>query len=200
MLDASTLSEFSDSIPSAQQMIRVTLRLLVALAIGAMVGLQRELTHKPAGLRTHMLLALGTALIVVSADASGMSKSDLSRVVQGLVTGIGFLGGGAILKLTAEHEIHGLTTAAGLWMTAAASAAAGLGQLALAIVGMCLGLIVLAAFVRLERRLGHHASQDAANRPPPGPAGPGPSSGSGSASGSGKKDDASSRDTDFFGD
>jgi putative Mg2+ transporter-C (MgtC) family protein len=148
-------------------MVRIALRLLVALAVGAMVGLQRELTHKPAGLRTHMLLALGTAFILIAADEAGMSKSDLSRVVQGLVTGIGFLGGGAILKLTAEHEIHGLTTAAGLWMTAAASAAAGLGQLVLAIVGMCLGLIVLAAFVKVEKHLGHHASRDAANRPPP---------------------------------
>ncbi len=159
-------SELQD-VPSAEHVVRVVLRLLVALVVGGLVGLQRELTHKPAGLRTHMLLALGTAFIVVAAAESGMSKSDLSRVVQGLATGIGFLGGGAILKLTAEHEIHGLTTAAGLWMTAAASIAAGLGQLPLAIVGVCLGLVVLAAFVKVEKRLGHHASQDAANRPPP---------------------------------
>ncbi len=159
-------SELQD-VPSAEHVVRVVLRLLVALVVGGLVGLQRELTHKPAGLRTHMLLALGTAFIVVAAAESGMSKSDLSRVVQGLATGIGFLGGGAILKLTAEHEIHGLTTAAGLWMTAAASIAAGLGQLPLAIVGVCLGLVVLAAFVTVEKHLGHHASQDAANRPPP---------------------------------
>ncbi len=159
-------SELQD-VPSAEHVVRVVLRLLVALVVGGLVGLQRELTHKPAGLRTHMLLALGTAFIVVAAAESGMSKSDLSRVVQGLATGIGFLGGGAILKLTAEHEIHGLTTAAGLWMTAAASIAAGLGQLPLAIVGVCLGLVVLSAFVKVEKRLGHHASQDAANRPPP---------------------------------
>lgn len=143
------------------------MRLLVALLVGALVGVQRELTHKPAGLRTHMLLALGTALVVVSAAESGMSLSDLSRVIQGLVTGIGFLGGGAILKLTAEHEIHGLTTAAGIWMTAAASAAAGLGQLALALIGVCLGLIVLAAFVKLEKRLGARATQDAVNHKSP---------------------------------
>lgn len=160
-------AEISQSIPSVQHMVRIAIRLLVALAIGAFVGLQREFTHKPAGLRTHMLLALGTAFIIVSADESGMSKSDLSRVLQGLVTGIGFLGGGAILKLTAEHEIHGLTTAAGLWMTAAASAAAGLGQLALAVLGVCLGLLVLGTFVKIEQRLGDRASRDAANRPPP---------------------------------
>lgn len=160
-------SELMGSLPSGTQLIDVGLRLFVALVVGGLVGLQRELTHKPAGLRTHMLLSLGTALVLVSAEQAGMSKSDLSRVLQGLVTGLGFLGGGAILKLTAEHEIHGLTTAAGLWVTAAAGAAAGLGRLGLAIVGVALGLLVLAAFVSLERKLGHNASRDAANGPPP---------------------------------
>jgi putative Mg2+ transporter-C (MgtC) family protein len=167
MLDGSGFAELTQSIPSAQHMVRISLRLFIALVVGGLVGIQRELTHKPAGLRTHMLLALGTALLLITADEAGMSKSDLSRVLQGLVTGIGFLGGGAILKLTAEHEIHGLTTAAGIWLTAAASAAAGLGQLALAVVAVCLGLLVLAAFVKVEKRLGHLASQDAANRKPP---------------------------------
>jgi len=156
----------SQAIPSGSDLLQITVRLLVALVAGGVVGFQRELTHKPAGLRTHMLLSLGIALILVTAEESGMSKSDLSRVVQGLVTGIGFLGGGAILKLTAEHEIHGLTTAAGLWLTAAAGAAAGLGSLGLAIIGVCLGVFVLSAFVRLEKRLGRHVSPDAANRPP----------------------------------
>jgi putative Mg2+ transporter-C (MgtC) family protein len=162
-------SELTQSIPNGVQLIRIILRLFVALVVGGMIGLQRELTHRPAGLRTHMLLALGTALFVLTADQAGMSRSDLSRVIQGLVTGIGFLGGGAILKLTAEHEIHGLTSAAALWITAAASAAAGLGQLALAIVGVCLGLLVLSAFIKLEEKLGHRASRDAANRPPADP-------------------------------
>jgi putative Mg2+ transporter-C (MgtC) family protein len=166
MLDSSAFAELTHFIP-ANHLVRISLRLLVALVSGALVGIQRELTHKPAGLRTHMLLALGTALFVIVADEAGMSKSDLSRVLQGLVTGIGFLGGGAILKLTAEHEIHGLTTAAGIWMTAAASAAAGLGQLVLAVLGVVIGLVVLQAFVKVEQRLGHHASKDAANRPPP---------------------------------
>ena len=171
MLEGTGFAELTQSIPTAEHLVRISLRLFVALLIGGLVGIQRELTHKPAGLRTHMLLALGTALFVITADEAGMSKSDLSRVIQGLVTGIGFLGGGAILKLTAEHEIHGLTTAAGLWMTAAAAAAAGLGQLALSVVGVCLGLLVLAAFVKIEKRLGHRASRDAANREPPdGPA------------------------------
>jgi putative Mg2+ transporter-C (MgtC) family protein len=168
MLDGgSWFSEFQN-IPSGAHVVRICLRLLVALIIGGTVGLQRELTHKPAGLRTHMLLALGTALLIVAVQQTGTDQNGLSRVIQGLATGIGFLGGGAILKLTAEHEIHGLTTAAGLWMTTAASVAAGLGQLPLAIVGVCLGLLVLSVFTSVEKWLGHHASRDAANRPPPG--------------------------------
>jgi putative Mg2+ transporter-C (MgtC) family protein len=166
-VEGAAWSELMGSLPSGIEFFHISLRLFVALIVGGLVGLQRELTHKPAGLRTHMLLSLGTALVLVTAEQAGMSKSDLSRVLQGLVTGLGFLGGGAILKLTAEHEIHGLTTAAGLWVTAAAGAAAGLGRLGLAIVGVSLGLLVLAAFVKLEQWLGHHASQDAANRPPP---------------------------------
>jgi putative Mg2+ transporter-C (MgtC) family protein len=169
MLEGTGLAELTQSIPDAQHLVRVSLRLFIALVVGGLVGLQRELTHKPAGLRTHMLLALGTAFLVITAEEAGMSKSDLSRVLQGLVTGIGFLGGGAILKLTAEHEIHGLTTAAGIWLTATVGAAAGLGQLALAVVGVCLGLLVLAAFVKVEKRLGNRAYKDAANRKPPAP-------------------------------
>jgi putative Mg2+ transporter-C (MgtC) family protein len=164
---SSAFSELTQTLPDAQHIVRIGMRLLVALIVGTLVGIQRELTHKPAGLRTHMLVALGTALLVVAAGESGMSLSDLSRVIQGLVTGIGFLGGGAILKLTAEHEIHGLTTAAGIWMTAAASAAAGLGQLAVALLGVCLGLLVLAACAKLEKHLGARASKDAATPKPP---------------------------------
>ena len=160
------MNELTHGLPSGPELLRISLRLFVAIVVGALVGLQREITHKPAGLRTHMLLSLGSALILIAADESGMSKSDLSRVLQGLVTGIGFLGGGAILKLTSEHEIHGLTSAAGLWLTAAAGAAAGLGHLGLAVVGVCLGLFILSGFVKVEKELGLRSS-DAANRPPP---------------------------------
>jgi putative Mg2+ transporter-C (MgtC) family protein len=108
-----------------------------------------------------MLVALGTALFVVGALESGMHTDAVSRIVQGLATGIGFLGGGAILKLTDEREIHGLTTAAGIWMTAAASAAAGLGQIALAVIATLLGLLVLTLCRKLETHLGHRARKDA---------------------------------------
>ena len=165
MADNSVLNEINQLAPDVPQLVRVTLRLLAALFIGTAIGLQRELTHKPAGLRTHMLVGLGTALFLVSAAESGMVHADLSRIVQGLATGIGFLGGGAILKLTSEHEIHGLTTAAGIWMTAAASAAAGLGQIAVALIGTAFGLLVLIVFHRLEKQLGHLAKKDTEDHP-----------------------------------
>ena len=148
-------------VPDTHQLVRVTFRLLVALAIGSAIGWQRELTHKPAGLRTHMLVGLGTALFVVGAAESGMRPDSLSRIMQGLAAGIGFLGGGVILKLASEREVHGLTTAAGIWMTAAASAAAALGQTAVALIGMLLGLLVLIVFHRLEKELNHRARKDA---------------------------------------
>jgi putative Mg2+ transporter-C (MgtC) family protein len=157
---SSAFDEITQLTPDMHQIVRVTLRLLAALAIGTAVGLQRELTHKPAGLRTHMLVSLGTALFVVGAAESGMSTADVSRIVQGIATGIGFLGGGAILKLTNEREIHGLTTAAGIWMTAGASAVAGLGQIAVALIAMLFGLLVLGIFRKIEKQLGHRARKD----------------------------------------
>ena len=100
-----------------------------------------------------MLVALGTALLLVSASDAGLASADVSRIVQGIITGIGFLGGGAILKLTDQQEIRGLTTAAGIWLTAAASAAAGLGQTVAALIGLVFALIVLVVMGRLDRHL-----------------------------------------------
>lgn len=132
----------------------LALRLLTAIAVGAIIGLQREITHKTAGLRTHLLVALGTALLIVSVQRAQMQLDAVSRVIQGIVTGIGFLGAGAILKLTAEHRVHGLTTSAGIWMTAAAGVAAGLGQYAAALIGAALAWLVLSVLWRIERKFG----------------------------------------------
>ncbi len=144
-------------IPDVTTIVRVSVRLVTALVIGGLIGLQREMTHHSAGLRTHILVSMGTALLVICGQESGMSSGDVSRIVQGIVTGIGFLGGGAILKLTAEHEIRGLTTAAGIWMTAACGVAAGLGRVGVAIIGVLLALFVLVALRAFEDRLGSHA-------------------------------------------
>jgi putative Mg2+ transporter-C (MgtC) family protein len=100
-----------------QQVARIAIRLLAALVLGGLVGIQRQRTHKPAGLRTHMLVCLATAVFVTSCGAVGMAFDAQSRVIQGIVTGLGFIGAGSILKLSQEHEIKGLTTAAGVWMT-----------------------------------------------------------------------------------
>jgi putative Mg2+ transporter-C (MgtC) family protein len=144
--------EVAHTLPQADQVVRVALRLVGSLVIGTLIGLQRELTHKPAGLRTHLLVALGSTLLVVAAVNAGMKSADVSRVIQGLVTGIGFLGGGTILKLTREHEIRGLTTAAGIWLTAAASIAVGLGMFVDAFIGVLFALFVLSAVGKLAEK------------------------------------------------
>jgi putative Mg2+ transporter-C (MgtC) family protein len=147
------MDELTSSLPDLTHLMRILGRLTVALIIGAGIGLQRQVAHKAAGLRTHMLVALGTALLLVSATDAGLASSDVSRIVQGIITGIGFLGGGAILKLTDHQEIRGLTTAAGIWLTAAASAAAGLGQTVAALIGLAFALVVLIVMGKLDRHL-----------------------------------------------
>lgn len=144
------MTELTRSIPDLTDLTRIVGRLTVALVIGAVIGLQRNVAHKAAGVRTHMLVALGTALLLVTASDAGLTGPDLSRIVQGIITGVGFLGGGAILKLTDQQEIRGLTTAAGIWLTAAASAAAGLGQMAAALIGLLFALIVLTLMGKVD--------------------------------------------------
>ena len=122
----------------------VVIRLLAATILGAVVGLQREWAGKAAGLRTHMLVSLGTAVVVSACGAIGMTTDGLSRVMQGIVTGIGFIGAGSILKLSQVREIKGLTTAAGLWITAAIGISAGVGAIGLAAAATVFALIVLA--------------------------------------------------------
>jgi putative Mg2+ transporter-C (MgtC) family protein len=147
------LDELAASIPDAREAVRVVIRLLAALIAGAVIGYQRERAGKAAGLRTHMLVSMGTAMFVLAAAESGMQEDALSRVVQGLATGIGFLGAGAILKLESERRIRGLTTSAGIWMTAALGVAIGLGALGTAAVGVFFAWIVLAILIRLEKRI-----------------------------------------------
>jgi putative Mg2+ transporter-C (MgtC) family protein len=122
----------------------VLVRLVAAVLLGAAMGIEREVAGKPVGLRTHMIVTLGTAVFVLACSAVGMSSDGLSRVIQGIVTGIGFIGAGSILKLSEEREIHELTTAASVWMTAAVGVAVGLGALGVALLATLFTLIVLA--------------------------------------------------------
>jgi putative Mg2+ transporter-C (MgtC) family protein len=148
--------ELSSGMPDRDRLAIVLIRVIAAALIGAVVGLQREHARKPAGLRTHMLVSLGTTLIVLACSGIGMGLDGLSRVIQGIVTGIGFVGAGSILKLSEQRDIKGLTTAAGLWMTAALGVAVGLGSLGLALIGAALTLIVLSVIGFLESRLENH--------------------------------------------
>jgi putative Mg2+ transporter-C (MgtC) family protein len=145
------LNEMVSGLPSAEQAFRVFIRLLAATLLGAVVGYERETTGKSAGLRTHMLVAVSAAMFVLAPLEAGMSASDISRIIQGIATGIGFIGAGAILKVTSDREIQGLTTAAGIWMTAAVGLAAGLGRLGLAAIGVALAWIILYIVARIER-------------------------------------------------
>ena len=135
--------ELTNGFPDRNRLIIVLLRVFAAVLLGAVVGIERERAGKPAGLRTHMLVSLGTAVVVIACQDSGMSLDGLSRVIQGMVTGIGFIGAGTILKLNEQREIQGLTTAAGLWMTAAIGVAAGLGILGVAVIGTLVTLLIL---------------------------------------------------------
>lgn len=131
---------------------RVVVRLLIATALGACLGWERELSGKAAGLRTHMLVALGVALILVSAQQSGMPQADLSRVVQGVFAGIGFVGAAAIIKPRDDDHVRGVTTAASIWATAAIAGAAGLGRLGTAILATAIALVILVVLRRVENK------------------------------------------------
>jgi putative Mg2+ transporter-C (MgtC) family protein len=154
------LEDLGVILPDPRELTRVIVRLLAALAVGALIGYDRERVGKAAGLRTHMLVSMGTALFVIAALEFGMGEDAVSRVIQGLVTGIGFVGAGVIMKIQAEREIRGLTTAAGVWITAAASVAIGLGQIGVGIIAALLAWVVLAALKRLEVRMKGSATDE----------------------------------------
>jgi putative Mg2+ transporter-C (MgtC) family protein len=135
--------ELIAGLPDATELTRGLIRLGAAVLLGAIVGIERERTGKSAGARTHMLVSLGAALFVLGPLQYGMHEDALSRVIQGLTTGIGLIGGGTILKLSGEGEIKGLTTAAGIWMTAGIGVTAGLGRYGLAAIGAAVTWLIL---------------------------------------------------------
>ncbi|MFN3579330.1 MAG: MgtC/SapB family protein [Pseudomonas sp.] len=154
---ATTVSEFSD-ISDVEQATRVTLRLVLAVILGGVLGYERENQGKAAGIRTHMLVALGAALFVMAPDQAGAMDDAMSRVIQGVVAGVGFLCAGTILKGDRLNEVQGLTTAAGLWLTAAMGVAVGLGHEATAVLSTLLALAVLHLVPLLvEKNNGSHS-------------------------------------------
>jgi putative Mg2+ transporter-C (MgtC) family protein len=145
------LQELAGGLPDGEHLLRAAIRITVSAVLGAVIGVERERTHKPAGLRTHMLVAMGATLFVLVPMEMGVAIGDMGRVIQGVAVGIGFIGGGAILKLSAEREVLGLTTAAGIWMVAAAGVAVGLGYTAVAALAIGAAWIILSLVGRAEQ-------------------------------------------------
>jgi putative Mg2+ transporter-C (MgtC) family protein len=137
-------------LPDAAQVARVLARMLVASMLGALLGAERQRAGKAAGLRTHMLVALGASLFVLFPAEAGMAVADLSRVIQGVATGIGFIGAGTILKRPENEEIRGLTTAASIWLTAAIGMSVGAGHLWLPVVCAAAAWVILSVVGRVE--------------------------------------------------
>jgi putative Mg2+ transporter-C (MgtC) family protein len=129
----------------------VAMRLVAATLIGSGVGLDRELRHKPAGLKTHALVALGASL-VTAVCAFLPDGTAMSRAIQGIIAGVGFLGGGAILKSN-DEMVHGLTTAASIWLVASLGIACGAGQWIIAMIALAIALIVLVCGNAVEKFL-----------------------------------------------
>jgi putative Mg2+ transporter-C (MgtC) family protein len=124
-------------------LIDMVLRLLLAAALGAVIGYQRERANKPAGLRTHILISLGSALFTVVSIFGFGDGVDMSRVAAGVVTGIGFIGAGVIFRGMRGDHVMGLTTAASVWVTAAIGLAAGAGMYLIATVVAAIAVLVL---------------------------------------------------------
>lgn len=117
----------------------IFLRLVLSVVFGGLIGLEREIVHRPAGVRTHMLVSLGSALFVLITIET--LPNEAARIIAGIATGIGFLGAGTIFK--AKDEVHGLTTAASIWVVSAVGLAIGLGYYLMTIISVVLILIVL---------------------------------------------------------
>jgi putative Mg2+ transporter-C (MgtC) family protein len=138
--------------------INIIFRLCLALMIGAIIGIERQLRHKPAGLRTHMLVSFGSAVFTLIPLQMGIlqpSPDAISRVIQGIATGVGFLGAGEIVRESSQQsqrsEVRGLTSAAAIWVSAGLGIAAGCGLWQLGLIGAVLTFAVLNLFKRLEK-------------------------------------------------
>lgn len=149
-----------------------TFRIVAATLIGALLGVNRELRDKPAGIKTHALVSLGAALLMVSgtelARGSGgaIDASAVTRIAQGVITGIGFLGGGVIMRQESARSISGLTTASTVWIAACLGIACGAGQWRIALVSMLATLLVLVLGDPLERVIRRRYHRDTENGAP----------------------------------
>jgi len=148
-------TELTAGIPDGRHLAIFLIRLIAATLFGAVIGYERQRAGKAAGLRTHILVAAGTSMFILGCEGAGIrTDSDaISRVIQGIITGIGFVGAGSIIKRDSERDIQGVTTSAGIWMTAAIGVTVGLGMIGLAMMATILSLLILRVTVYFERRL-----------------------------------------------
>lgn len=154
--------------------LSIAIRLGLALLAGAILGLDREWKRKPAGLRTHALVALGAATVMVVTISSSHGDPDaVSRAIQGLITGIGFLGAGVIMQYEHERRIEGLTTAASIWVAAGLGMACGGGFVEIVAIALAGCLFVLVAGEPIEGFIQRRMGRDDATPGPPPPSGPG---------------------------
>ncbi|HEX5659272.1 MAG TPA: MgtC/SapB family protein [Polyangiales bacterium] len=139
---------------SWSELVRALVRLSASLILGGAIGWERELRGRSAGLRTHMLVAVGSTSFMDLAMqlTTPNGERDPTRVIQGVATGVGFLGAGVILKMKDQQRVRGLTTAASIWATAALGVVVGAGGLVFATVLALLALVVLSLLRRVERR------------------------------------------------
>ena len=138
-----------------EDILRDVIPMLLSTVLGTIVGWERQMGRKPAGLRTHTLVCLGSTMFCLTTThamaAFGGHNVDATRIVHGVITGVGFLGAGSIMRQ--EGFVHGLTTAASVWMVAAIGVAVGVRADALAVTGTVLALIVLEGYRWVERFL-----------------------------------------------
>jgi putative Mg2+ transporter-C (MgtC) family protein len=160
------LQELTGGIPNLETLIRVSLRLMVAAACGGVIGWERRRSGHAAGLRTHMLVSMGATVFVLAIIERGGSSADVSRVIQGIVTGIGFLGAGTILKQEVGHRVKGLTTAADIWVTAAIGTAVGAGFHLIALLATVFTWFTLAYLYIVEERATKSQAGPTPEQPP----------------------------------
>lgn len=150
---ATIAAEFSD-LGDVRSVTQLVVRLLLAALLGGFLGFERETSGKAAGVRTHMLVAMAAAMFVLLPAQAGLGEESLSRIIQGLLAGVGLLCAGSILKSDGEDKVRGLTTSAGLWMTTAIGIAVGLGRESSAVILALLTWSVLALEAPLRRLTG----------------------------------------------
>jgi putative Mg2+ transporter-C (MgtC) family protein len=143
----------------------IAIRVAAALLAGAILGIDRELKHKPAGMRTHSMVSIGAAVVVLATIGSSQGDADAtSRAIQGIITGIGFLGAGVIMQHEEEGRVEGLTTAASIWVAAALGIACGAGLVELVAIALGAVLLVMIGGAPIERMLNRRGKPPDADR------------------------------------